>query len=352
MDPITHALLGYSFIYWIKKVKPIPITLVIPFLIGSVLPDIDLLFAWVSYFLPQLFWVAHRTITHSFLGVIPFVLLAAYILNQPKMKNIFLKYSGQEEMNFWSIGSILALYLGTWNHFLADFFVPTGIMVLFPFSLKWYGIKVLTTNNLHTLVAFMYITTIVPLNWNKAKRNQVLMVFMVVFTVLASFRSVACINSIKVFREEYGANQSFSAHEIIFSNNIVYKIESKNDPLNRTITIAIIDGVEKKIISEQILPECRIMVNSSEDLLTGQNLVNITKTHPHYHRFQQKNSPICVIAQQEKNGCWSIRWFAPIREAELNTELAFFNYSSSSEAVVFKMTEDGTILKIIRPLFI
>lgn len=352
MDPLTHALLGYSFIYWFKKIKPVSLTVVIPFLIGSVLPDIDLLFAWVPYFLPQLFWIAHRTITHSLVGVIPFVILAAYLLNRPKMKSIFLKHSEQKKANFWSLGAIFSIYLGTLTHLLADFLVPTGIMVLFPFSLKWYGLKVLTTNNLHTLVAFMYLTTIFPLNWNKARRNQVLVGFMAVFTFLAVFRSIACINSINVFQEKYGSNQSFSAQEFIFSNNIVYKIETKNDPLNRTITIAVIDGLDKKIVSEQVFPECRIIVNSSEDLALGKQLINITKSHPHYYRFQQKNDPVCVIAHQEKGGHWTIRWFAPVREAELSTDLGFFNYSPTSEEVLFQMDDNGAILKIERPLFV
>ncbi len=350
MDPITHALVAYSLIFWVDKVKKIPTKFVVPIIIGSILPDIDMLFNFIVYFIPKLFWLEHRAITHSLLGIIPFVFIFAAILNIPKLKDKMWKHEKFSDLKFWSVGGILSLYIGTLLHFSVDIIVPTGMMIFFPISFKWYGIKLLSSNNIHTIAALMFVTTVWPLKWDKRRKTMSLAFFMIVFSFFATIRIVTSMRATNLFNEKYGTG-TYSSNEFIFTHNVNYKIIDGPKADNRTLILAIIDGLKKQFIEEKIIPEL-VIISSLADKELGYNLLNITKQDGHYLRLRQKYPFLMGVAWQEnplvEDSLWIIAWTSPIRAAEKSIHLDIFEYSTTTEINYF-IQENGEILKIERP---
>jgi membrane-bound metal-dependent hydrolase YbcI (DUF457 family) len=346
MDPITHVMIAYSLVAWIQKFRKIPYKILVPYLIGSVISDLDYVFNPLVYFAPKLYWLEHRGMAHSFVGVIPYVILAAVILNIPKLKNKIWKDEQYQELNFLSWIGLLSLYLGTLTHLLADFFVPTGEMILFPFSFDWYGLKILSTNNIHSIAALIAAVSIIPLNWNKRRRNTALLLFIITFSFYSSARIAVNIRANNTFKEKYGEG-FYSSNELIFTHNINYKVLNSTNPNNRTYIIAIIDGMNQSFIYEEIIPEVKITGNSSQ-VIQGLLLINLTKENSHYYRLWQKYRLVCVEAERDSATSWLIRWFSPIREAEKHVIIGDFDLSSSTE-VVFHIQDTGLITKIVRP---
>lgn len=347
LDPITHILIAYSLVAWIHKFRKIPYKILVPYLIGSVIPDLDVIFNFLVYFAPKAYWLEHRGMSHSFIGVIPYVFLVAAIMNIPKLKNKIWKNEQYHELNFLSWIGLLSLYLGTLTHLLADFFVPTGEMILFPFSFEWYGLKILSTNNIHSIAALIAALSIIPLNWNKRRRNTALLFFIVTFSFYSSARIAVNIRANNTFKEKYGEGFS-SSNELVFTYNINYKVLDSTNPNNRTYIIAIIDGMDQSFIHEEIIPEVRINGNASQ-VIEGLILVNLTKENNHYYRLWQKNRIVCVEAEKDSATSWLIRWFAPIREAEKHIKIGNFEFRSSTE-VIFHIQDNGLITKIVRPI--
>ncbi|HUT81401.1 MAG TPA: metal-dependent hydrolase [Candidatus Bathyarchaeia archaeon] len=347
MDPLTHILIAYCLIFWIQKFKRIPITFLIPYLIGSILPDIDIVFNFIAYLAPKFYWIEHRAMGHSFVGVIPLVVIVALILGIPKLKKKIFKDEKYSELTFLSWTGLLGLYLGSLAHFLPDFFVPTGMMILFPFSFKWYGLKLLSTNNIHTIAALMAVTAFWPLKWNKQKKNAMLAFFIIIFTFYSSVRVAVNIRSTNLFEDKYGKGL-YSSNELVYTQNINYRVFNSTDPQNKTYIITTINGMQQKFVREDFIPEIRILANKSE-YTHALELLNLSRENPHFYRLKQKNQIVCAEIEQLAINEWRIHWFAPIREAEKRITIGSINYSSSTE-VIFHFLNDGTITKIERPL--
>ncbi len=347
MDPLTHLVIAYCLIFWIQRFRKIPINFLIPYLIGSVLPDVDIAFNFIAYFAPKLYWLEHRAMGHSFIGIIPIVILAALVLNIPKLKKAIFKDEKYNDLSFLSWSGLLGFYLGSLAHFLPDFFVPTGMMILFPFSFKWYGVRILSTNNIHTIAALMAVTAFWPLKWNKQKRNALLAFFIIVFTFYSSARIAVNTRATNLFEDKYGEG-AFSSNELIYTHNINYRIYNATDPQNKTYIFATIDGMQQKFIREDFIPEIRILANES-DYTHALQLLNISRENTHYYRLLQKNQIVCSVVEQIAVNEWRIRCFAPLREAENRITTRLINHNSATE-IIFYFLSDGTITKIQRPL--
>ena len=351
MDPFTHAVVAYSLVFWVDKIKKIPTKYVIPIIIGSVLPDIDMAFNFIVYFFPKVFWLEHRGITHSLVGIIPFVFITAAILNIPKLKTKIWKEENYPDLNFWSVGSILSLYIGTLLHFSVDIIVPTGMMIFFPFSFKWYGFKILSSNNIHTIAALMFITTMWPLKWSRRRKTIGLAFFLMTFSLFSTIRIVTSIRATNLFAEKYGTN-TFSSNELVFTHNINYKIIDGPKDDNRTLILAVIDGMKKEFIIERSIPE--LMVSSiTGNKSLGYSLLNITKQDGHYLRLRQKYPFLTGFAFQDASlaidNSWIICWSSPIRMAEKSIHLDIFNRTTTTE-INYHIKNDGTITEIDRPV--
>ncbi|NHJ48760.1 MAG: metal-dependent hydrolase [Asgard group archaeon] len=347
MDSLTHLLIAYSLICWVKWFRKIPNKFLIPYLIGAVIPDLDVILNGLAYFFPQLYWLEHRAMGHSLVGVIPFVLISAALLNIPKVKNLIWKDDNYPDLKFWSPIGLLAMYIGSLAHLLADFFVPTGIMLFFPFSLRWYGVRLLSTLNIQTIAAVVTAVSFWPLKWNKRRRNITLSFFIIVFTFYSSVRIASNMRSSNLFQDKYGSSQ-YSSHEYIYTWNLNYNIYNDTDLNNKTYIFATIDGIQKEFISEELIPELRFYANQSDFPLL-HTLINLTRENWHYYRLWQKNQIVCAEVSKESNSSWIITWFAPIREIETNFSNNYITIGSSTR-VTFHIQNDGNITKVIRPL--
>jgi membrane-bound metal-dependent hydrolase YbcI (DUF457 family) len=345
MDPLTHLLIAYCFIFWIKYFRKIPNKFLIPYLIGSILPDVDVVFNGLAYLAPQLFWLEHRAMGHSLIGVMPLVVIVSALLSIPKIKNVIWKK--EPDLRFLSWFGLLAMYLGSLTHLLADFFVPTGIMLFFPFTFKWYGVKLLSTLNIQTIAATIVAVSFWPLKWNKKRRNMTISFFIIVFTFYGSIRLAANLRASNLFQEKYGSS-NYTNNEYIFTYNINYNIYNDTDPNNKTYIISTIDGIQKEFIEEKLVAELNFHANKSDFPLL-YHLTNITKANPHYYRLYQKNQIVCLQVTRETNSSWIFSWFAPLREAETTYTNNFLSISGSTR-VVYYIQNDGTITKIKRPL--
>jgi membrane-bound metal-dependent hydrolase YbcI (DUF457 family) len=343
-------LIAYSVLYWISKFKTIPRKLFAPILIGAILPDFDLLFSWIPYFIPKLFWLQHRAISHSFLGVIPFILLTGFLLDRPFFKKKLVSPEDLQTFSFFSISGLGFLYIGALFHFLADFVVPTGMMLFFPFTFKWYGIRILSTNNIHSIAAIAFFSTVWPIRRSRKKQQQLLSFFMITLTIFSIVRIVVHYRSQNLYQEQYGVGQ-FSSSEYVFSHNVNYGIYNQTDPNNRIFIFTLIDGLKGEFISEVLIPEYSIIATNQSMVTQGMQYINQTKNNPHYYRLSQKYSIVCAYAWLKPDKGWNVKWTAPVREFEKRVDIAFIDYSTPLE-IIFRFSNSGDLLSVKRPVSI
>lgn len=157
MDPVTHALSGYVLGKTLSNNR----TLVIIFLIFSLLPDIDILLRIHS---KELFLTHHREITHGILALFLFPMI-------PVM--IFMKKFGLFKVYF-------AGFLGYLTHLLLDLTNQYGTKILSPFDWNSYGLAL-------TFIIDPYVTLplliAVVLSIKFKKRAKILFVLSLVFII-------------------------------------------------------------------------------------------------------------------------------------------------------------------------
>lgn len=140
MDTITHIMIAFCFYLFFGynlKERRMPL---IPLMIGAAVPDFDYFFNLINC---QIFWLRHRAMFHSIVGIIPILLVLSLFLTIPKIKK-FLVIKDNFPIIF------LLMFLGFLIHLLFD--IAGGIMLLFPFSFEMYGTENPSTIPIYSIV--------------------------------------------------------------------------------------------------------------------------------------------------------------------------------------------------------
>ncbi|MFX1507249.1 MAG: metal-dependent hydrolase [Promethearchaeota archaeon] len=105
-------------------------------ILGGIVPDLDVLFAWIPFLIPQLFILQHRGLFHTVIAA-PFIAGAIIVSTQLLSKMNFVKRLEESfkvlhtELNY---RSFLWGMLGVFIHLLLDVISYNGILLFYPFS--------------------------------------------------------------------------------------------------------------------------------------------------------------------------------------------------------------------------
>lgn len=133
MDFFTHLLVGIVIGRLLfndpNKQKAIAL--------GSILPDFDIIFAWIPYIFPQLYLLSHRGLFHSIITLLLVFPLAVIVLNKITSFQKMLVFQKELtiEITFYSY---ITGILGTYLHLFMDLLNPQGVVLFSPLSSQRY----------------------------------------------------------------------------------------------------------------------------------------------------------------------------------------------------------------------
>lgn len=153
MDTVTHIMIAYCVYIIVALFYRSANKFVIPLIIGSALPDLDYFFNIINC---EKAFLRHRGAMHSFVGILPVILITALILSIPKMKKIL-----SIEINYLLI--VVSMYVGFLIHILTD--TTAKMLLLFPFSMEMVGnINPIEITKLYYISLILIVTTLLLCN--------------------------------------------------------------------------------------------------------------------------------------------------------------------------------------------
>jgi inner membrane protein len=177
MDSLTHAFLISAVAVMIGRSEMIPF-----FILGSVIPDIDILFKHFSDRSPQFFIFTHGGFTHSLLGSIITAIIALLMVF---IVSSFFPVSTISWIA-WGIVPLLAVTVGAVLHVGVDLLSSPGIPVLYPLSDRKYSLNIFAGPSIFMLFISIIFGIFILLGW--AGKND-LVFYMWIFIAILAVRS-------------------------------------------------------------------------------------------------------------------------------------------------------------------
>ncbi|MDD1712583.1 MAG: metal-dependent hydrolase [Methanoregulaceae archaeon] len=177
MDSLTHAFLVSVVASSTGQAELIPF-----FILGSVIPDIDILFKHFSDPSPRFYILTHGGLTHSLLGSIIIGLIAFIVVFSLSSLFLVSPMSGVTGI----LVPLLAVISGAVLHVGVDFLSSPGIPVLYPLSDKKYSLHIFAGPSIFMLFISVIVGSLILLG--RAGRED-FAIFMGFFIAILAVRS-------------------------------------------------------------------------------------------------------------------------------------------------------------------
>lgn len=144
MDSLTHAFLASAVAIFSGHSE------LIPFLVlGSIIPDIDICFQFLSDRSPRYYIFTHGGFTHSLAGSIITAILSLLVVI---LVSSFIPWISLKASIAPAIAPLLAVITGAILHVCVDFLSSPGIPVLYPLSDRKYSLNIFAGPSIFMLV--------------------------------------------------------------------------------------------------------------------------------------------------------------------------------------------------------
>lgn len=179
MDSVTHALTGYALSCVLydrnkfknnKKLKALKTAVTI----GAVCPDIDFVTRFAGG--NVLYFMSHRTYTHSPIGILLISILCAAMI---KVLNKDLKYTTL----------FIGTFLGALSHVLFDITNVYSTLALWPFTEKMYSLGFLSITDAFILVVLIISTVISFIKPLRLHRNKIFSAALMIIISYTAFKA-------------------------------------------------------------------------------------------------------------------------------------------------------------------
>lgn len=238
MDFFTHLLVGIALgrLLFKDKNKQKAIAL------GSILPDFDILLAWIPSLIPQLYLFSHRGIIHSVITLLIVFPLVVVVLN--KLSTYHRLQLFQDEI---AIKITLSTYvigvMGSYLHLFMDLLNPQGVVLFSPISEQRFTLS--TMNFIEPAVSIPAALIVLFYTYKKYFKKQsinfirfdiysrVVGIVFVAFIVLNSFLLVQTVSTqdTNITTPSY----LFTERWVIINHNDTYTVKLVNQFSQQTI---------------------------------------------------------------------------------------------------------------------
>lgn len=251
MDLITHFLVPYIILAAIGSKNKLAGAF------GGISLDFDTIFvapldtiivAITGILAPELFILAHRGLTHSFIFALITSTIFLYVLSR-KQVNEFIGNIIKRDISVKFTKTTIAIaYFGALTHLFLDFLTTKGIPLLYPFSITRYAAEIYPAVDIWITILAVITLLVIYLRVNEKYKKIAMAIFMIILVSFGCIMAYEKSNAITAETATLNGNYShISAYptQNIFTWNIVesnaqnssYRVSEYNTWLNQESNI-------------------------------------------------------------------------------------------------------------------
>ncbi|MGF7117509.1 metal-dependent hydrolase [Methanobacterium oryzae] len=306
MDVITHFLVPYIILAAIGSKNKLAGAF------GGISLDFDTIFvapldnifvALTGILAPQLFILAHRGITHSFIFALITSTIFLYILSR-KQVNEFISTIIRRDISVKFTKTTIAIaYFGALIHLFLDFLTTKGIPLVYPFSITRYAAEIYPAINIIITIVAVIVLFVLYLRVNESYKKIAMTVFMI---ILVSFGCIMAYEKSKTLEAEATALNGNYSHIATYptQNMFVWDIV-EHDAENTSYKVSEYNTLNNQKSNIKIYKTPLIEKGSYS---SAQIAIKAANGRPDVQKFKF-NSYYVLVDAKYNSGKWNITYY-------------------------------------------
>ncbi len=296
------------------------------FILGGIVPDIDVFFAWIPILIPQLFILQHRGLFHT-VFVAPFIIIALILSTKYYRKINFVQrldepFQGMNtKLNY---STFLWGVFGFFVHLIMDCITPGGLQLFYPFIYQRITLNLISV--IDPLVSLLSSVIVIRFVYNKlissssysfSHLKKSAKTISILFVALLSIYGFLQVNTVVT-------QSSISTKpEIIPIFRWVFSEDQNN------LSIRLVNQLTQETVQTYFYPA--LTYNQTEwNGLTIDSIVNQAKETFKYHKFKfqlESEAHLAVNATfNEEENRWEVSFLNTFQDAQFR----FYGFPNGS----------------------
>ena len=329
MDWFSHIFIGVAIALALRSDRK----WVLAMAFGAMAPDLDALLTPVTIVAPQLWFLDHRTFSHSLLLGLPWALGVTWIFQRPPILRLWRRIFRNDIALPMDRTIILPMFAGVLSHILLDTLTIQGPALFTPFSperfqLDWFYFVDLAPLAVSSVLIVLTLWKLGP----STLRRRLTVVLLVAVLATGAWRGAA---KLAVESANPGAS-------VIPTQNPQTWWTWRELP-NGSLAVSLVEAGRGSSLFSAVFPLLR--VNGSSQGLAGAR--GAAESTLDYTAFTLNVYVTAVNATRFSDGTWSLGYFDPVRKAQARysgTENVF-----SPDDLVIVVAPSGSIVRVTWP---
>ena len=326
MDWFSHILMAVALAFALRRNRTVALAMAF----GAMAPDLDALVSPAIALAPQLWFLDHRTFSHSILLGLPWALLVTWVIQRPAILGVWRRIFRLDISLPMSRAILAPMFAGVLLHIAMDALTVQGPALLTPLSPVRVELNLFYYTDILPLV-FSSLLIVLYL-WQKgspAQRRAILASLLVALVATGAWRGIA----LSDVRTETLADAAVPTW------NLQDWWTWRALP-NGTVEVSLARaGLEDPLFSA-FFPLLQVQGQGSPPCDIGPVRARAESTLD-YTAFSMNADLIALNATQEPSGTWRLEYFDPVQRAATRysgTDLPFLPGD-----IVFRVTPDGSV---------
>lgn len=306
MDVITHFLIPYIILTVIRSKNRLAGAF------GGISLDFDTIFvapldnifvALTGILAPQLFILAHRGITHSFIFALITSTIFLYILSRKQVNKFISNIIRRDISVEFTKTTIGIAYFGALTHLFLDLLTTKGIPLLYPFSITKYAAEIYPAINIIITIVAVIVLIVLYLRVNENYKKTAMALFMI---TLVSFGCIMTYEKFNALEAETATlNGNYSQIAAYPTQNMFVWTIVEHDAENKSYKVSEYNTLNNQ---ESNIKTYRNSLIENGSYSSAQNAINITNSRLDVQKFKF-NSYYTLVSAKYNSGKWSIIYY-------------------------------------------
>lgn len=332
MDIFTHALLPYLTGSLVKLNKRDLAALVI----GGIIPDLDLFFAWINYLYPSDILLTHRGITHTLIFGFLLSLIMLYMLSSSAAKSAVRRIFADFDIALSGRGLIL-IYAGVLSHLLLDYITAWGVPLFYPLDASRISADLFSPIEIVLSIASLAIIAALLRNGqNRSAMTRLTVIFLIV---------VLAVGLIRIDGKEMSENLLGGANARSYPDADLFKwsVLKENGSQFDVYEYSLLSGGIQHKISFPFLEISSDGNGSKKDIGLAPSLplaLAEADRLPQVKLFRWRTDAVAIKASL-KDGIWYLEYYDPVARARQMESPPMLGRIARGYASIKVKVEDG-----------
>ena len=323
MDWFTHIFTAVALAMALRSKRTVALAMAF----GAMAPDLDAIFTPVTIVAPQLWFLDHRTFSHSLILGLPWALVVTWLVQRPAILRIWRRLFRIDITLPMNRTIVLPMFAGVLLHILMDMLTVQGPALFAPISATRYQLDWFYFIDYAPLAvsSFLVVLSLWQLG-TPSQRRAVIAVLLAAVIATGVWRG---------FTKNSVANATSGEATIPTADPRTWW--TWRDLGNGTVKVSLVEAGRAPPLFRSYFPALRLN-GSAQDLPRVRGIAESTLD---YAAFTMNTYTVALNASLEPAGTWRLGYFDPVRRAQAvysGTENVF-----SPEDLVIRVAPDGSV---------